>query len=97
MSKITDWILEQEANGEIVFNEKENLYEPRNKARCEHGCTFPRTANGNNTIRSDVSEGRGGYSRYSRRGSQTFERRKKRLQTLARSIWGRKRKGILHW
>ena len=97
MSKITDWILEQESMGEIVFNEQENSYEPRNKARCEHGRTSTRTTDGKDTIRGDVSEGRSGYSGDRRRGGQTLERRKKRLQTLARSIWGRKREGILHW
>ena len=57
MSKTTDWIIEQEARGEIVFNEQESVYEPRNKARCEHGSPDPgeRMAN---AIRSDVSEGR---------------------------------------
>jgi len=90
MSKITDWIIEQEESGEIAFNEEDNLYEPRNQTRRKHGRTPARRTNAQDTIRGDVSEGRSGYSGDRRRSSQTVERRKERLQTLARSIWGRK-------
>ena len=88
MSKITDWIIEQEASGEIVFNEQDKLYEPRNKTRRKHGRTPARRTNAQDTIRGDVLEGRSGYSCDGRGSDQETERGEERLQALARSIWG---------
>ena len=96
MSKIGNYVLEREEQGEMFFNEESLTYEFRNTKEREHEGTAAGRVAADDTLGRDVLVGRLRHTRHRRQLPKQAKRRSQFVQAMARSAVRRGRAGVLH-
>jgi len=96
MSKIGNYVLESEEQGEMFFNEESLTYEFRNTKEREHEGASARRIATDDTVGRDVLEGRIRHTRLAGKLYKQTKRSAKLVQAMARSAVRRGRAGVLH-